>query len=69
MRHQNVLFCICVGVIDILIVISLFIGIYRHIHRKTICIPINPIQPMIVLTFDDELNSCYIPQVLDALYE
>lgn len=69
MRYQNILFCICVGVINILIVISLFVGIYHHVHRKAICIPINPTQPMIMLTFDDEPNSYYIPQALDVLYE
>lgn len=69
MKHKNLLFCLCIGFINLCIVIGLFAGIHHRVHREAIPVLTNPTQPMIALTFDDGPNSCYTPQVLDVLYE
>lgn len=69
MKHKNLLFCLCIGFINVCIVIGIFAEIHHRANREAIPVLINTTQPMIALTFDDGPNSCYTPQVLDILYE
>lgn len=69
MKRKNLLFCICVGFIIVLVIISLLAKINQRVDRKAIQVQIIPTQPVVSLTFDDGPNSYYTPQVLDILYQ
>lgn len=69
MKRKNLLFCICVGFIIVLVIVSLLAGINQRVDRKAIQVQITPAQPVVSLTFDDGPNSYYTPQVLDILYK
>lgn len=69
MRRNNILFSLLLVGIILLVVIGLFTPIYDRTKRAKITVEINPLQPIIALTFDDGPPPLYTPQILDILYD